>query len=441
MGAARKLTVKTIEAAKPRDRLYRLADGAGLYLAVLPSGSKRFNLRYKADGKDRWMGLSDEGRDTYPMLSLERARALAASITARRKAGEDPLKAKAATILERKVRLAERVAVAQGQLARLTVNALFERWVSKEVTGRKDSGAEIKRSFIKDVLPLIGTMPVESVKKVHINEVLDKVLTRGSKRMAKRLLSDMRQMFGFAIDQELMTEDPTARIKKDKTGGKTVLRDRHLSEEEIRALTAQMPDAQMLKVTEAAVWIMLATCCRVGEISRARWQDINLNAATWIIPAAHAKNGRRFVIYLSEFAKAQFQNLENLKSHAEWVFPNRKGNSHIDLKTISKQIHDRQRVVPMKNRSAKTGALSLSGGPWTPHDLRRTGATMMGNLKVPPHIIERCLNHVEQNRLTRTYQHQDFAEEQAEAWAKLGERLHLLTAAQANVVLLPARAA
>ena len=66
---------------------------------------------------------------------------------------------------------------------------------------------------------------------------------------------------------------------------------------------------------------------------------------------------------------------------------------------------------------------------------------MMGNLGVPPYVIERCLNHVEPNRLVRTYQHQQLAEEQAAAWQKLGERLHLLRMQDANVVVLPVRAA
>jgi integrase len=284
-------------------------------------------------------------------------------------------------------------------------------------------------------------MPVESVRQMHVMTILDAVIARGSNRMAKRFLSELRQMFGYALDREIVQADPTARIKKDRIGGKAVIRDRHLSEDEIKILTRLLPDAQLLKANEAAIWIMLATCCRIGEISRARWCDVDLEKGTWIIPAAHAKNGRAFTVYLSDFAKQQFMQLQELKLHDDWLFPDRMGKCHIDLKTISKQIHDRQRITPMKNRSSNTATLLLPGGPWTPHDLRRTGATLMGNLGVPPYVIERCLNHIEQNRLIRTYQHQRLAEEQAAAWQKLGERLYLLTMHDANLVLLPVRAA
>ena len=80
----------------------------------------------------------------------------------------------------------------------------------------------------------------------------------------------------------------------------------------------------------------------------------------------------------------------------------------------------------MKNRAKATGVLILPGGEWTPHDLRRTGATMMGSLGVRPDIIEKCLNHVEQNKLIRVYQRQEMVPEQREAWHKLGERLEVL---------------
>jgi len=80
------------------------------------------------------------------------------------------------------------------------------------------------------------------------------------------------------------------------------------------------------------------------------------------------------------------------------------------------------------NRTKATGALLLSGGGWTPHDLRRTGATMMGELGVTGEVIERCLNHVEQNRLKRIYQRHALKAEQRDAWRRLGSRLELLLA-------------
>ena len=89
----------------------------------------------------------------------------------------------------------------------------------------------------------------------------------------------------------------------------------------------------------------------------------------------------------------------------------------------------------MKNRSKNVGALILSGGSWTPHDLRRTAATQMGELGVMSEIIERCLNHVEANRLKRTYQKHERRSEMKDAWTRIGDRLDVLLTSTQNVVV------
>ena len=104
---------------------------------------------------------------------------------------------------------------------------------------------------------------------------------------------------------------------------------------------------------------------------------------------------------------------------------------------ITVQITGRQAKTILSNRTKNSQALVLNGGKWTPHDLRRTGATIMGNLKVAPDVIEKCLNHTEENKIKRIYQRQELKAEQAEAWRVLGERLHLLVNINiSNVVLM-----
>lgn len=80
----------------------------------------------------------------------------------------------------------------------------------------------------------------------------------------------------------------------------------------------------------------------------------------------------------------------------------------------------------MKGRSKAVGSLRLSGGHWTPHDLRRTAATIMGHCGVLDQIIERCLNHTDENKLKRTYQRQEPRQQMQEAWNLLGLRLETL---------------
>lgn len=252
-------------------------------------------------------------------------------------------------------------------------------------------------------------------------------------------------MYGFAIARGLVEHDPTAHMKRDDFG-KKVERDRVLNEAEMKEFHSKLPAARLLPTTELAIWIMLATCCRVGELSQARWEHLDREQSIWLIPASNAKNSREHRIHLSEFALRQFDLLYQITGDSKWCYPvdsrdrnvdlkvsNEQQVEHIGLKSLSKQIRDRQRVTALNKRSQKTGTLLLTGGEWTVHDLRRTGATLMGTLGVRPDVIERCLNHVEPNRMIRTYQRQKLEDEQREAWRLLGQRLTFLTSGANNI--------
>ncbi len=237
-------------------------------------------------------------------------------------------------------------------------------------------------------------------------------------------------MFRFAVDRDLIEHDPTASIRKAKIGGKDVERDRVLSDDEIRALAQLTPEAGLLPSTEAAIWIALSTCCRIGELLNARWEHVDLTKGIWFIPAENSKNGKAHSVTLSSFAIQQFEKTRALNSRSAWCYPNTENSGPVCSKTVTKQLGDRQRQPDqgvMSNRSAKAQALLLSGGKWTPHDLRRTGATIMTGLGVLPEVAERCLNHTEENKVKRTYQRHSYTNEMADAWHKLGLHLHQIT--------------
>jgi integrase len=323
---------------------------------------------------------------------------------------------------------------------------LFERWMSLEITKRKDQGAETRRMFDKDILPEIGTMPVEEVRKGHIAAIVDNVLARGGNgRMAALALSSMRQMFRFAVERDFIEGDPTATIRKSRIH-KPTERDRVLSAEEVKALALKLPKAGLCESSQLAMLAMLATCCRVGEVSKAALVDLDVNAATWRIPAENSKNEKEHTVFLSDFALDVFTALKHRAEQlgSAWLMPARNKPGPVCEKSLSKQIGDRQRPgqEPMQGRSPLVDALMLPGGKWTAHDLRRTGATLMGELGVRPDVIERCLNHTEQDRMKRIYQRHSYQEEMREAWRLLGDRLALLTRADAtNVIPLDRRTA
>ena len=253
------LTDRAIQKAKANERssVY-LSDGLGLYIRVMKSGNKVWVYRMKdAGGKTRWIDLG-----VYPVLTLSSARSEAAILNSKRRQGIDPVKEKKSeeSLKVQELKLIE---------AKLTIIQLFERWEKFELSRRKDKGAEARRSFEKDVFPKLGELLVENVTRSMIVNALDNVVERGARIVARNLLGDIRQMFGFAILRDIVESDPTSRLKRDDFGRKTE-RERVLSDLEIQILPDMLNEARMAHSSIATIWIMLSTCCRIGEISQSR---------------------------------------------------------------------------------------------------------------------------------------------------------------------------
>ncbi|HEJ2990120.1 TPA: tyrosine-type recombinase/integrase [Pseudomonas aeruginosa] len=411
-----------------------------LVARITPSGERLFYFRYtnsrgervtlpigtySRDGSEGTMTLAEAGQRAKELAGLhksgikdikEHLEAEDAARIAARDAELARAAAEKAALEEASARLA----------ARKKVQDLFDHWAKIDLINRKDGGDEVRRMFKKDVLPFLGELPLDEVKKGHITEVTDTLLARGVNRMAKMIFSLMRQMFRFGVDRDMIDHDPTASIRKAKIGGKDTERDRVLNEDEIRTLAKLAPEAGLLPSTEAAIWIALSTCCRIGELMNARWKNIDLKTGTWLIPAEDSKNGKAHTVMLSKFATAQFELVKSLSGDCEWCYPNTKKTGPVCSKTVTKQLGDRQRTSDrgiMSNRSAKAQALLLPGGKWTPHDLRRTGATLMTALGILPEVAERCLNHTEENKVKRTYQRHNYSKEMAHAWEVLGKKI------------------
>ncbi|MBV2133359.1 tyrosine-type recombinase/integrase [Pseudomonas sp. MAP12] len=446
---------------KPADKDIWLNESApkghGRFIArITPSGDRLFYFRYTdSTGKRIRLPLGSYDRDGTTGLTLKTARQRARELADLYLSGITDLRehlaaTEAARIAARDAELARLAAEKAAteaeqarQAARKNVAELFEHWAKVDLVNRKDGGAEVRRMFEKDVLPTLGKLAVADVKKGHITEVTDALLARGVNRMAKLIFSLMRQMFRFAVDRDLIEHDPSASIRKAKIGGKDVERDRVLSDDEIRTLAKNAPEAGLLVTSEAAIWIALSTCCRIGELLAARWEHIDLEQGIWLIPAENSKNGKAHTITLSSFAALQFERVQEINGKSVWCYPNTDNSSPVCPKTVTKQLGDRQRQPEqgtMSRRSAKAQALLLPGGKWTPHDLRRTGATIMTALGVLPEVAERCLNHTEENKVKRTYQRHSYSAEMAAAWCLLGDRLNMLTRPDADNVVTFKRA-
>jgi integrase len=455
--------------------------GAGRLMGrVTASGERLFYFRYTLGNGARDTLLighySNKPNDGGLTLSAARAKALAWSGLIQPSSGEmqpvqnrdiraylaeqERLSAKAridAQALERNAVEAARLADEDARRMDVTLRAVFDQWRLTALTprlnadgrrmGRKDGGQYVTEQFVRHVFPLLGETPMAKIRKPQVFGILDDLVARGKLRTANVILADLKQLFRFAVDREIVIASPVESIKKERVGGSDTERERTLDESEICALASQMAQANLSKRTALGLWLTLATGVRAGELVGAVWSDhrrtaaelahfadardvkfgvVDLKERKWHILST--KNQRGHTIHLSAFALNQFIELSKLREHDDWIFPDKSNMGPVGVKSFGKQFADRQRVAgkAMTNRSAAVDALMLSGGKWTAHDLRRTAATLMAKMGIGNDVINECLNHKQQDRMTRVYVQDRRLAEQALAFEKLGEKIALL---------------
>jgi integrase len=467
-GKGNQWKVKDLEAIPAEWKGDTISDGGGLSgeVRVRADGSTsiRFKYAFRWQGKVTWHQCG-----TYPDMGIADIRGERDRARQKVADGINPSDEKKATKIEAQAAIEATIAEA-ARLAgeNLTVAELFDAWL-KDGVARQDGNAELRRSFKKDVLPAIGKKPLRDLTEKDLLAVLRAVRARGLNRHTVIVNNDLGQMLRWAEKRKpwrsLMADGNPADlvdVKKLLDHDYQEQRDRILSADEIRELRdifarlerdyEDLPAGQKYsgirpvnRRVQCAMWICLSTLCRIGELLKAEWRYVDLDAGTWLIPAENTKGqrGKRqdHHVFLSKFALRQFKELHTLTSETPYLFPATNNTSHVCTKTVSKLIGDRQcrfknRSKPLAGRHNDDTLVLAKGanGEWTPHDLRRTGSTMMQELGVTLEIIDRCQNHLlGGSKVRRHYLHHDYAKEKTEAWRLLGERIEAILSAD-NIV-------
>lgn len=423
-----KLATDACREAQPKDKQYELNDTQvpGLQLRVNPGNTKTWVLRYRIRVGETWnnrrMTLGQ-----FPEVSVAAARKEAENKRTDIDRGADPIGERRAEALQR----AEAIETEKREaVARVSVTEYFEQWIkSDKPANREDGGKAIKASFEKNVLPILGSKRMTDVRRADILQVTDTMLTRKVDRQAQITFSDMKQFFRFAVEREVLTVNPADTIKKSDIGKRQVPRDRFLPPHEIRQLHLQMKASNLNRPTQLSYMICLSTLCRVCEIAGAKWKEIDWLRKTWTIPPERAKNGEEITINLSQFAYDSFAELRTYNGDCDWCLPNTARKGAVYDKALSKHASDRQRPEgqpPLKGRTIETRSLVVGRDKWTPHDLRRSGSTLMQNLGVSTEIADRCLNHAVLSNVQQAYLHFNPLKEMNRAWQNLGKTLAVI---------------
>jgi integrase len=405
------MTAAMVEKIKPTERRIEQPDSMvkGLMLIVQPTGAKSWQVRYRAGGLRRRMGLG-----SYPAVSLANARKSANAALLEVLQGNDPV--------------GEREAKKTVQLSdRDKVGALIEQFAKRHLSTLK-SGETAKRELNRHVVSVWGERDINDITKRDVIDLLDRIADSGRVVSANRVRAYLNKFLSWCVERDILDQSPAMGVKpvaKEKS------RDRVLSDEEIRWLWEACQ-------REGHPWghlgkLLLLTGQRVGEV--VGMTDREVGGDLWHLAGERTKNGRAHNVPLSQATRMALDDVERIKGDAGLIMTT---NGKTPLSGFHKgrnRLADRMIEVASEEMGQ-----AVEIPHWTFHDLRRTAATGMARLGIPVRVTEAVLNHVSGSGggIVAVYQRHDYAEEKRaalEAWARFVS--DLVEDKSVNVVRFP----
>ncbi|MGY6678174.1 tyrosine-type recombinase/integrase [Klebsiella pneumoniae] len=383
-----KLNARQVDAAKPKEKAYKLADGAGSYLEVVPSGSRYWRMKYRFNGKEKRMAFG-----VYPAVSLAQARALRDEAKKKLAEGIDPSFAKKEEKLVRDVRLHN------------TFQAVALEWHGTKVSRWSEGYAsDIIEAFNKDIFPYIGQQPVNEIKPLVLLNVLRRMESRGATEKAKKVRQRCSEVFRYAIVTGRAEYNPAADLTSAMSGHES----KHypfLTVEELPDFFKALSGYTGSPLIVLAARLLILTGVRTGELRGAFWSEFDLEKAVWEIPAERMKMKRPHLVPLSTQALEIVQQLKVMSGQYPLVFPGRND----PRKTMSEAS-----INQVFKRIGYTGKV-------TGHGFRHTMSTILHEEGFNTAWIETQLAHVDKNAIRGTYNHALYLEGRKEMMQWYGD--------------------
>lgn len=405
-----------IRSIKPGDPRKRLNDGDGLYLLLFVNGGAHgWRFDYVIRGRRKTLSLG-----TYPNTGLKLARTKATQAREMVAAGTDPSDHRKAMKAEHVQQREIDQRVAAGLPTVESFEEVAREWFDKRHTEWTASyGDKILRRLEVDVFPWIGREPVEAVTPVKLLEVLRRIEARGVIETAHRALENCGQVFRYAVATGRAVSNP-ARDLKDALRKPMVKHFPAITDpKRLGELLRACDNYQGTHVVRAALHLAPLLLLRPGELRHARWEEFDLDAALWLVPAARMKqtkvaklNGKPHAVPLPTQAVQTLRELHTLTGGGEYVF---RGERH----------HDRPMSENTVNASLR--AMGFGADEVVGHGCRATARTMMAErLGLDDSVIEAQLAHSVRDSLGRAYNRAEFEDQRRnlmQTWADYLDKL------------------
>ncbi|MEK6805127.1 MAG: integrase arm-type DNA-binding domain-containing protein [Pseudomonadota bacterium] len=402
--------------AKPREKAWKLFDGGGLYLEVMPTGAKGWRYKFSHAGKESRLSFGP-----YPALPLVEARQMRDEHRALVIGKINPAN-------HRRVEKIKARESASNSFKSVALAMIESQRASWSVVHHK----KVARALEKDVYPYIGTRPLAEIDPTEVLACIKKVEARSAHETAHRLLTNCSQVFRYGVAHGIVKSDPT----RDLIGALKPVEHAHLAaitdKDGVTQLMRAIDSFRGTAVVTAALKLTPLLFQRPGEVRRMQWNEVDLGAAEWRYFVTKTKSDHivplsvQTIEILRELQPLTDRPMPEKPDAPNYVFPG-----------------GRSRMRPMSENAVRAALQSLGygGDVMTPHGFRATARTMLHEeLGWNPDAIERQLAHKVRGPLGAAYDRTQFLAERRkmmQAWADYLDALKR----GADVIPLHSRAA
>lgn len=400
-----KLSDAAARKAKPEAKAYKMADGGGMYLEVMPTGSKYWRLKYRYGGKEKRLAFG-----VYPDVSLAQAR----------ERRGDARKLLANDIDPGIVKQAQKAS--KLELAENSFEVIAREWFVRHAPNWKENhSSKIIARLEKDIFPWIGARPIAEIAAPALLATMRRIEARGALETAHRALACCGQVFRYAVSTGRAERDPTGDLRGSLP---PVKRDKHFAAitepKKVGELMRDIDGYQGSYIVKSAFKLSPLLFVRPGELRKMEWKDLNLDAAEWCYFIT--KTETQHIVPLARQAVEVLREIQPLTGRGKYVFH-------------GERDHDR----PMSDNAIRSALrrMGWANDEMTPHGFRAMASTILDNMGYKQEWLERQLAHEEPNKVKAAYKRDAWRMYLPERTAMMQAWADYLDKLKAGAVVIP----
>jgi integrase len=390
------LTDLAIKRALPSSKIIKLSDGSGLQLWLTPDGAKRWRLAYRFGGAQKTFAIG-----VYPEVGLKDAREACQAARKILAQGQDPSRVKKAA------------KDAQNEISANSFAAVAEDLLEKK---RRDgrAAATLRKFewFMSFALPALGSRPIREISARDVLTVLKEVEARGTHETARKLRTAIGDVFRYAIATVRAENDPTSALRGALVAPTVTPRAAIVTPSAFGGLLRAIEDYQGAVETRAALELLALTFVRPGELRAAKWEEFDLEAAVWEIPAVRMKMRRAHRVPLAPRVVELLADLCKSTAQGRFLFPS---------------VRSVARCMSENTLNAALRRMGFKNEDMTSHGFRASASSMLNESGLwNPDAIERQLAHIDSDSARRAYARAEFWDERVRMmswWSKKCDEL------------------